>query len=71
MAPISSKAKYPKTCLIDVFVVVVCITGTSAQESVRISLENFKILLLTYKTKHGLAPPYLQDVLKIYYPART
>ena len=31
----------------------------------------FKILLLTYKSLHGLAPQYLRDLLHIYHPARS
>ncbi|XP_034541068.1 uncharacterized protein LOC117814067 [Notolabrus celidotus] len=32
---------------------------------------NYKILLLTFKSKHNLAPPYLSEVIVIYYPSRT
>ena len=31
----------------------------------------FKILLLTYKALHGLAPSYVKDLLKVYVPSRT
>ena len=30
----------------------------------------FKILTVTYKTLHGLAPAYIKDLLQIYHPAR-
>lgn len=32
---------------------------------------DFKILLLTFKALHSLAPPYLTDLLHIYTPSRT
>ncbi len=32
---------------------------------------NFKILCMTYKALHGLAPGYIKDLLKQYSPART
>ena len=31
----------------------------------------FKILLLTYKSLHGLAPPYITDLLTVYKPSRS
>ncbi|XP_072024908.1 uncharacterized protein [Amphiura filiformis] len=31
----------------------------------------FKILMLTYKSLHGLAPPYLADLLTTYQPTRS
>ena len=30
----------------------------------------FKILTITYKALHGLAPTYIKDLLKIYHPSR-
>ncbi|CDR10475.1 unnamed protein product, partial [Oncorhynchus mykiss] len=32
---------------------------------------DFKVLLLTYKTLHGLAPTYLSDLVLPYIPTRT
>jgi len=32
---------------------------------------HYKILLLTYKVQHGLAPGYVSELLQSYQPART
>jgi len=32
---------------------------------------NYKILLITFKALHGLAPPYISDLIHTYSPART